>query len=458
MRYSGSRTARERLSDLERVVDHQRSAIDMAQRVATERAFEPLRRDIVHHVLAQVATAVRDVSRASSSAEFANAVGRHLVRMLAPTQWAVFVRQGGDVAFVLVASGDASGAPVAEPGLEFGADCARLTHVARAGRVVDSAEFEEQERLARRPDGGALPHGLSIDVAVPVVVRDEVRAVFTVGGPDRELHEPHVVLELLADCAASALRFLDARRRRLEAERSDETTGLLNRQYFSAEASEICYRNRTRKVWSTVVMFGVDSHRAYVASNGHTAADRLMKSIAEMLTEAFDEHALVCRFATDEFMVSVTGLDLVAVTECAETVRCAVAAKGWNVSSDSGAARVTLSVGVAATEGGAASFDDLVQEVTGHLASARWGGGNQVVRGQDFTYSTNSSSTTRPYRSNDWSNACASTCLSGMPSKVGLLPIETAAPYRSPSTTSQAAYTPSAGMKPSGSGERLAVG
>jgi hypothetical protein len=46
---------------------------------------------------------------------------------------------------------------------------------------------------------------------------------------------------------------------------------------------------------------------------------------------------------------------------------------------------VTLSVGVAATEGGAASFDDLVQEVTGHLASARWGGGNQVVRGQDFT-------------------------------------------------------------------------
>jgi len=373
----------QRVVELERALVQQRAAVEaVKQQRDAELGLEPIRKESVHHALAQAAAIVRDLGRARQQEEFVASLSRHIQRLLNPAQWMILVATGTDpLELEMAASGTELGGAVWPVGRRLPADAGRIGLLLKRGRYLDAEVFEEATSRAQNRALDSEPEVFRIDAAVTVVVMDQVRAVITVGGTDSRLHDPRTALEFLSDCASDALERVDAERRRLAAERHDELTGLFNKSFFSAQASEVCYQNRARGVWTTVVLIGVDDFRGFVGAHGHLAADQLLRSLAERVRAGVPTLAMVCRWSTDEIIVSLSDAHPAVAERLAARLLRDVAEQSWGADEEGDRKPVSVSIGIASTSGGERTFDDVVESAMGHLAAARWGGGNQVVVG-----------------------------------------------------------------------------
>jgi len=138
--------------------------------------------------------------------------------------------------------------------------------------------------------------------------------------------------------------------------RRDALTGLPNRRAFD-EAFEA--RDQGRGPWNLAIC-DVDHFKRLNDSHGHPVGDRVLRAIAESLTEAC-EGQLVARYGGEEFAILIGGLAPVEAADLVEHVRVSVAAKRFrNRDTDAQIGKVSISIGltqVQRLEGIASAFD-----------------------------------------------------------------------------------------------------
>lgn len=178
-------------------------------------------------------------------------------------------------------------------------------------------------------------------------------------------------------------RLRRSRRRLLDEARHDHLTGLLNRRGLDARLRKFMGIARRSGQPLSVLIADVDWFKAYNDHFGHLAGDQCLRRIARLLRHGVHRAGgEIARYGGEEFVAILPGMDSDSALSVARELRCAVLAAGLeHPASSSG--RITVSIGVAAREGGMApdgleAQQGLLQAADDALYLAKVRGRNQV--------------------------------------------------------------------------------
>jgi diguanylate cyclase (GGDEF)-like protein len=131
----------------------------------------------------------------------------------------------------------------------------------------------------------------------------------------------------------------------------DPLTGIPNRRAFFEEA-ELIFEGPALAVPGAhaVLMIDVDYFKEVNDTYGHRVGDRVLSVVAACVKSQLRSADLVGRYGGDELVIALAGCDSPAAFAVAERIRSVVAATPVVV--EDGVVNVTLSIGVAASEGG----------------------------------------------------------------------------------------------------------
>jgi diguanylate cyclase (GGDEF)-like protein len=200
-----------------------------------------------------------------------------------------------------------------------------------------------------------------------------------------------VLATLAAAIIAAAVLFLvfrsaDARIRRqtgalLEAARHDGLTGLPNHGAIVGVLAERVESARENDRAVAIAIVDIDNFRLLNETYGHSAGDRALLSVAEVLRDTLPSAITTGRYGPDEFLVIADGLDMAALGVGLSRLTTALA----DLSLQFGASErlpVTVSAGVAAYPDHADSVTALLSVAAVTLSDAKSSGGD-VIRYAD---------------------------------------------------------------------------
>lgn len=157
------------------------------------------------------------------------------------------------------------------------------------------------------------------------------------------------------------------------ASRYDALTGLPGRALVEASIGGALADDMT--AWVLVV--GLDRFHSVNESMGHDVGDHVLRETADRLRAVAPDALSVGRFASDKFVVVVTGVDERATTELGDRVRTAIAEP---IDTDDYRLVLTASVGVSRGPLHGTTPQDLLQRAEAAMVSAKWLGGDTTFQ------------------------------------------------------------------------------
>ncbi len=163
--------------------------------------------------------------------------------------------------------------------------------------------------------------------------------------------------------------------------RQDPLTGLANRRHFDQCLETEYLRNMRFDRPISIVMIDVDFFKSYNDRYGHSAGDKCLRAIAEVLTEFSRRPGdLAARYGGEEFVVMFSETKAEEAEQLAECIRVAVEGLSLKHKKSKAGDVVTVSLGVAA----AVPDPDtprsaLIQQADKALYQAKKAGRNRVV-------------------------------------------------------------------------------
>ncbi len=140
----------------------------------------------------------------------------------------------------------------------------------------------------------------------------------------------------------------------------DEVTGLPNRKLFLERLHfAITDARAPSRLRYAVVFLDLDGFKLVNDSLGHLAGDRLLAHVGQRLRNGLRPADIAARFGGDEFALLVHNLDPSAIGPIVERMQAALAAP---IEIDGHRVSVTASVGIATSEGGYTSAEDVLRD------------------------------------------------------------------------------------------------
>ena len=215
---------------------------------------------------------------------------------------------------------------------------------------------------------GQSPSGvLRLDAASPgVYTQDDLRFL-------------DILLDLIATAVTNATLF--ARTQQLAL--TDGLTGLLLRRPFLEQLTrELARASRSHDAVS-LLLLDVDHFKAYNDTFGHTAGDRILQTVAEILRAVVPPGGASARYGGEEFVVLLPKFSRTQAAEVAEHLREAVKrqAKGTGTERRAASAAgesVTVSIGVASSPEDSQMELELLRVADQRMYQAKQSGRNQV--------------------------------------------------------------------------------
>jgi len=167
-------------------------------------------------------------------------------------------------------------------------------------------------------------------------------------------------------------------RRSLSLALADELTGLYNRRYLLAHLDELIERVNQDGIGAAVLLVDIDHFKQVNDTHGHAAGDDVLRLLAARAMNSVRTVDLVARLGGEEFVVVMPETDLAIAAVVAERLRLAVAREPFTIKTNDLKLSVTISVGVAAAEGGD-DRDGLLKRADEALYSAKTRGRNRVI-------------------------------------------------------------------------------
>ena len=156
---------------------------------------------------------------------------------------------------------------------------------------------------------------------------------------------------------------------------TDALTGLLNRRAFTPAVGDRLTNLPPGHTHLAVVMVDLDNFKRINDTHGHSAGDRALQAVAELLREHCPADAVICRAGGEEFLVALTAVTSDVVRLAAHF--CTAVARL--------SPKVTASIGTASAElplltgpDVAGPVDELVKIADAAMYAAKRRGGNQA--------------------------------------------------------------------------------
>ncbi|WP_448187709.1 diguanylate cyclase [Azospirillum sp. sgz301742] len=157
----------------------------------------------------------------------------------------------------------------------------------------------------------------------------------------------------------------------------DMLTGILNRRAFLDLAEREMARSRRSGVPHSLLVMDVDYFKQVNDTYGHQAGDAVLKAVTATIAGSLRQVDLFGRYGGEEFCILLPETRQDAALVVGERI-CAMLA-GLVVPHDGNLISTTVSIGVAESLPGAASFDTLVAEADAALYRAKSLGRNRAI-------------------------------------------------------------------------------
>lgn len=212
-------------------------------------------------------------------------------------------------------------------GFAVGAFRARDLAAAAVGSVPDPVDV--QIRLGR---GAVVGEEVDLDGAARarVAVADQAWILVLDAPGDPSVHVPLMLAAIGISLASllGALIVIWSRNERMEELQrqasQDPLTGLKNRRRFDEELAAALARSRRDGSVGAVLMIDLDGFKAVNDTHGHTAGDRLICDVAELLRRRTRESDVLARLGGDEFAVILPGAERDEARTVAESICAAI--------------------------------------------------------------------------------------------------------------------------------------
>ena len=242
--------------------------------------------------------------------------------------------------------------------------------------IVDAASADSARSVALTP---AL--SVQFDDAIESVPRAVVREIATLvrfaSDRDSRVRELN---ERLATLESANLDLLVKNSALSEISARDSLTGLYNRWYVMEKIDSEMNRSLRHGCPVSLIMMDIDHFKQVNDSFGHSAGDRVLRSVGQVLRDSCRVYDVAGRYGGEEFCVVLPETKIGNTSVVAERIRERLASSRFDVGEES--VVVTASIGIAGIESveaeGGLSPSSLIDRADQALYSAKHHGRNRV--------------------------------------------------------------------------------
>jgi two-component system, cell cycle response regulator len=248
---------------------------------------------------------------------------------------------------------------------------------------VTARAFDGFRVIARMRSGEPTRHLPILAVVDPDDKQRAVRAL-ELGAHDiivRPIDEEEIVAR--ARTLMRRKRYMDALRRRLdqslELAITDQLTGLYNRRFLFAQMGPLVQRAQCGGDVVSAMVLDIDHFKRCNDAFGHDVGDAVLREFAVRLGSNVRPSDFACRMGGEEFVVIMprTAGDIACLA--AERLRRCICASPFSIPGLADPLEVTVSIGVACTEGADDTAESVLKRADEGLYEAKRGGRNRVV-------------------------------------------------------------------------------
>lgn len=239
-----------------------------------------------------------------------------------------------------------------------------------------SSDFRFPRDVARqvgRPLGALMSVPLMTSQRVTGVLR--VESDTTRGLSSDDLRLCHIV----ADLATLGIENSRLYQRTAQLAATDDLTRLALRKVFEERLDRALQESSPGNRPVSVLMIDIDHFKAYNDSFGHTAGDKLLKRLGEMVSAAARARDLAARYGGEEFVLLLAGCSGQEAAQRAEALRSRVEAVELTMRRVQ--TKTTVSIGVATSPQDGTTPELLMRRADERLYRAKASGRNQVCAG-----------------------------------------------------------------------------
>lgn len=160
---------------------------------------------------------------------------------------------------------------------------------------------------------------------------------------------------------------------------TDSLTGLHNRRYLSTHLDSVMERMRESEKPVSLLMIDVDHFKRVNDTYGHGVGDEVLHEIGQQILRNIRGFDLAARYGGEEFAVVMPDTPVEIALGVAERLCEKMASEPIHVTGSKDKIRVTLSIGVAVSEGLDETAKNLLKRADEALYEAKRAGRNQVI-------------------------------------------------------------------------------
>jgi len=165
----------------------------------------------------------------------------------------------------------------------------------------------------------------------------------------------------------------------LEMAITDQLTGLHNRRYMARHLDNLISQAQRNAKPIAFLIMDIDFFKSVNDSYGHDIGDEVLQEFARRISANVRGCDLACRYGGEEFVVVMPDTDVPFAYSVAERLRQSVEFTPVPISRLPGKLNITISIGIAGSDGKADSADALLHRADQALYSAKRTGRNRVV-------------------------------------------------------------------------------
>jgi two-component system cell cycle response regulator len=248
---------------------------------------------------------------------------------------------------------------------------------------VHAKSFDGFRVIARMRSGEPTRH-LPILAIVDTDDRDRAVRALELGAHDiiiRPIDEEEIIAR--ARTLMRRKRYMDALRQRLdqslELAITDQLTGLYNRRFLVTQLTPLVNRAQCGGEPVSVMTIDLDHFKRCNDTFGHDIGDAVLREFSVRLGSNTRPSDFACRFGGEEFVIIMPRTTGDIACLAAERLRRSICAAPFVVQGLGQPLEVTVSIGVACTEGGEDTAETLLKRADEALYEAKSSGRNRVI-------------------------------------------------------------------------------